>query len=476
MSNEKLTGIRDELGNGKWRIGNRYCVPLFPIPYSLFPIIIIFMFPAFIYGQSEEQRFNTIKYGTETEIAALIQSLKNEGADYLDNEIIALTEKTRNNKILGGAFSFFSEREKKGLEGRAIRAIEEREDEDNETVLAAIDYIGKIKAADSYKILLDLLESAERRFMNSAISALGRISGPDSGLSEEAALYLIDYGENHDINGENRREIIIALGVTGSAAAVEFLSGIAGDGDERAGLRIAALEALEKLGNEVGLNTVLACISASDPNIRAAAVRALGPFSGDAVDEAILDAFRDSFYRTRIAAAQASRQRRLAKAVPFLKFRAENDEVPQVKEEAIKALGAIADAESMKFLEEIFIDRKKSVSVRIVAGEMLMQKTPEKFLDSFIKELDEAKEKNQTALYNGLLKIIGGTKCAGLEPFALRLIGQKGVVEKSYAMDIAANNNLKALADEIKTIAEDKNEGMARKAKRTLEKLGIVAP
>ena len=58
----------------------------------------------------EPARLNTIKYGTETEIAALIQSLKAEGADYLDNELIALVENTRNTKILSGLFTFFGDR------------------------------------------------------------------------------------------------------------------------------------------------------------------------------------------------------------------------------------------------------------------------------------------------------------------------------------------------------------------------------
>jgi hypothetical protein len=218
---------------------------------------------------------------------------------------------------------------------------------------------------------------------------------------------------------------------------------------------------------------VLTCVSAKDPNIRSTAVTALGPFSGSAVDEAIIDAFRDSYYRTRIAAAQASRQRKLAAAVPYLKFRAERDEVPAVKEDSIRALGAIANTEAVQVLENLFTERKNNDRVRIIAGEMIMQIQGGQYLDIFIKELDEAKQKNQTALYNGLLKVIGETKCPGLENITLRLMQDKGLVEKSYALDMAANNNLTALVADIRTISEDKNESLARKARRTLEKLGL---
>jgi len=436
--------------------------------------------PAAGAGQSdnpvEKTRYNTIKYGTETEIVTLIQTLKTEGADYLDSEIAALVENTRNQKILTGAFSFFGEREKSGLENRAMRAIQERDEEKTDTVLAAIDYLGKVKAQNAAPVLRKLIDGGEKRFMNTALRSFGRISGAggnSDSAAGDAAEYLVDFYKNGSPDDESRRETITALGAAGSAGAVQFLAGIASNNEEKTSLRAAALESIAKIGDPGGLDAVIACVSAGDSNLRAAAVTALGPFSGQAVDQAILDAFRDSFYRTRIAAAQASRQRKLTAAIPYLKFRAERDEVPAVKEDAIRALGAIADGESVKILEDLFTERKNNDRVRIVSGEMIMQIQPEKYLDRFIMELDEAKQKKQTALYNGLLKIIGETKSANMEAFARRLMQNSGVIEKSYAMDIAANNRLTGLADEIKTLTADKNETLAAKARRTLEKLGL---
>jgi len=437
---------------------------------------LFFFFSSFVSAQEEPRtleatRLATIQYGTETEIAALIQTLKAEGADYLDNEIISLVENTRNPRILSGAFSFFGDREKNGLDSRAVRAIEERENERNETVLAAIDYLGKVKAANAVPVLKKLIDDGERRFVNTAIRALGRISGDADG-----AAYLIDFYQSNNPDDETRREVVAALGATGSAAAVEFLAGIVANSSERVTLRTAALDSLAKIGDQDGLNAVLDCVSADDPNLRAAAVTALGPFSGSAVDTAILDAFRDSYYRTRSAAAQASRQRKLAAAVPYLKFRAERDEVPAVREDAIRALGAIGNDESVKVLEDIFTERKNTDRMRIAAGEMLMQNQSERYLDKFILELDEAKQKNQTALYNGLLKIIGGTKGSNMEAITRRLMQNSGVIERSYALDMAANNNLVSLAEEVKVVAKDRNESLAAKARRTLDKWGVQQP
>jgi HEAT repeat protein len=440
--------------------------------------LLITVSPAFA-QDIEPSRLATIRYGTETEIASLIQTLKTEGADYLDDELVALVDNTRNQRILSGVFGFFGEREKSGLEDRAIRAIEERDDEANETVHSAVDYLGRVKAGKAVPVLMRLLDEQERRFMNTAFRALGRASNADKESADEVAEYLVDYFSNRDPGDENRREVIISIGATGSARGVSLLVDIAGNNDERVPLRIAALDALSKIGDPDGLDAILGCIGSTDPNVRTAAVAALGPYSGENVDNAILEAFRDANYRTRIAACQASRERRLAAAVPYLRFRAERDDVPNVKDEAIRALGAIGNEEALGAMDVFFAERKNSDRIRILSAEMLMKNDPVKYFNRLIVELDEAKLKNQNPLYNGFLKIVGETKIDGnaeqtaLEDITRRFLKNGGIIEKLYGLDMAANNNLKMLSEEIKTLTNERNESLVRRAKNTAEKLGI---
>jgi len=426
---------------------------------------------------AEASRFATIQYGTETEIASLIQALRNEGADYLDNELLALVENTRNQRIVSGVFGFFGEREKSGLESRAIRAITEREEESNETVISAIDYLGRIKCAQAVSVIIDLLDTEERRFLSFGFRALGRASSSDKALADEAAEFLINYYEYRNPGSDNQRELITAVGATGSQKGVPFLAELALNTDERVPLRIAALDALSKIGDSGGLEAILACVGTNDPNVRSAAVAALGPFTGDDVDSAILDAFRDSYYRTRIAAAQASRERRLAAAVPYLKYRAERDDVPNVKDEAIRALGAIANAEAVSVLDGLFTERKNPDRVRLTAAEMLMKSSADSNLSRLIIELDEAKTRSQTVLYNGFLKVIGETIISGdktdMENITRRFLRSGTIIEKLYGLDMAANNRLAMLSEEIKALVTDRNESLARRARRTAETLGI---
>jgi HEAT repeat protein len=416
-------------------------------------------------------RLTTIHYGTETEIAALIQSLHNEQSDSLDAELITLAQSTRNRNILRGVFVFFGDRGKTGLEDRAIRAIVERDEETNETVIAAVDYLGRVQAGDAAESLRKLIQTKERRFMIPAIRALGRATGADSGLADEAAEFLTQYYTTEEPPDEYRREIVGAIGETKSPLGIPFLTDLVMSTEERAVLRMAALESLSKIGDDKGLGAIIFAVSDEDPNVRSSAIAALGPFEGEPVDKAILEAFRDSYYRTRIAAAQASRGRKLEAAIPYLKFRSERDDIPQVKDEAIRALGAIDTPETLDILESLFRERKNPDPVRIRSAEMLVANNTEGYIENVIEEMDNAKSRNQTPLYQGLLKIVGGARSEKLEALSRRLLGSADLTEKSYALDLAANNNFRRMAEDVRGLTENRNAGLARKARNVLEKL-----
>ena len=441
----------------------------------------------------EDQRLDTLRFGTETEIANLIQTLKNEKVSYLDKDLIEIARGTRNRSILSGIFSFFGEMEKTGLEDRAIRAIKERDEEANETVLAATDYLGRVRAGEAVDCLEELINSGESRFLNTAFRALGRAgrtrgdsdseradNSGRAGGSERAdntAFFLLDYYNNRNPGDENRREIIVAIGETGSATSVSFLAGIVKNTEERAVLRMAALDAISKIGDSEGMEAVIEAVSSTDPNVRSSAMAALGPFSGEAADNAILEGFRDSYYRTRIGAAQAAGKRRLESAIPFLRYRAENDDVPTVKDEAIRALGAIHNEETMAILSALFTERKNSDRVRLLSGEMLIQNNADAHCGRLIAEMEEAKNKKQTPLYNGFIRILTSAKSGNLEDLARRFITGGGVIEKSLALDLMLNNEFRGMAEEARALLDEKKNGasLSRKAKNTLERLGLDA-
>jgi len=448
--------------------------------YGMWLIFLLISFPVFAQQNVEVSRRDTIRYGTDTEIAALIQSLRTEKADYLDEELSSLALTSRNQSILTGIFGFFGEREKSGLEQRAINAVTDRFSETNETVIAALEYLGNLKFHESVPAIMELLDTEERRFYYAGFRVIGKASSGNAQLADETAEFLINFYDNRNPGNENQSNIITAIGDTGSSAGVQFLANIVTNIDERLTLRIAALGALSKIGDEDGLEAILSCITTNDPNVRSAAVAALGPFSGAAVDSAILDAFRDSYYRSRIAAAQASGVRRLEAAVPYLRYRAERDDVPGVKDEAIRALGTIAGAQAIEVLESLFFTRTNPERVRLLSSEMLMRNSADVFFTRIAAELDEAKSRNQTNLYNGILKVVGEAAVQGdkaeVQRVAHNFMRNGAIIEKLYGLDMAANNGLSALREEIIILSRDRNETIKQRAIRTAERLGITIP
>jgi len=444
------------------------------------PLLCILLFCSqFLFSEdmslTDKQR-DIIRYGTETEIANLITKLKKENATYLNDELIAIVKKTKNVKILTGVFSFFADQNKTGLETKAIEIIQNRYDEQKETVRSAINYVGSVKALDALKSLQEILETDDKTFINSAIRAMGKIAGSCSEQDKKHLKdFLINYYKTKDPTDDDKNAIIYTLGETGLSETVDFIADIATNPDERPFRRMAALEALGKIKDKKGLDALLKGVQDPDPNVRASAVSALGPFSGKRVEDTIVEAFRDSFYKTRLAAAKAAGERKLESAVPYLKFRAANDEVLSVKEASVKALGKINSPKAISALVDLFNQKNSPDSIKITAAEMLMSIDGATYSPDIIKSYQDAKQQKQKALQAGLAKVLGEGKAGNLKSLAKDFLGSTDVVELSYGLQLVKNNTFTELADMVKPLLDEKKYGsLARKARETLDALGIT--
>ncbi len=418
-----------------------------------------------------EQRRDAIKYGTEAEIGNLIKVLAAEKSEELDQELVALVQGSGNEKVMQSVFAFFAERKKVGLEERAKKILEEWDQEENGTILVAVDYLGKMGDASALAPITSLLDTKEKRFQNAALRALGRVGG--GATAPETARYLMDFYQGIDDDDDNRREIISALGELRHNEALGFLAEKAADPEERPVRRMAAVEALAKIGDQAGLDSVIKAVDAVDPNLRAAAVGALYPFQGEQADQAILEAFRDSYYKTRLAAAKAAGERGLAAAVPFLRYRAERDDVPAVRDEALRALGKIGSSDALEVMAALFADKKTTERARVVAVEELLRIDADQYAPRIVAALDEAKAARQTTLYNSLAKALAAACTTKIQALASRFLASTDVIEKSYGLDMVKNNAFADLAEQVKALQDEKNEGISRKARAILESLGI---
>ncbi|MDR0375307.1 MAG: HEAT repeat domain-containing protein [Treponema sp.] len=439
------------------------------------PIAVVslcFWIASAAWSDETQDQLDVIRYGTETEIAALIESLKKDASyedDNLDAELARIAQTTQNRKIVAGALSFFGGRQKGDLRERAIAIIENRADEPQDAVVAAMEYLGKIKPPGAASVLKEVVDDGASDTLGPAIRALGSVAG--SGGGDEIAEFLIDLYTNRDPGAGNNGTLLNALGETKSEKAVPFLVDIVTDTEQSSSLRIAALDALAKIGDAAGLDAILGALSASEPTVRSAAVAALSPFSGQRVDEAILGNFRDPVFRTRAAAAKAAGERKLSAAIPYLKYRAEKDEARIVREASIRALGAIGNGEAMNALEALFSEPKNPDYVRLPSAEALLNNNADAYIQQVIDAMDDAQKKHRTTLYNGFLGILSKAKSGKLESLAGRFFASGSAVEKSAALDMTLNNRFSAFTEEVRDLADQKNNALARKARNVLEKL-----
>ncbi|MDR0558500.1 MAG: HEAT repeat domain-containing protein [Treponema sp.] len=443
------------------------------------PIAVVslcFWIAAAAWADESQDRLDVIRYGTETEIAALIENLKKDPSyadDRLDEELARVAQTTQNRKIIAGALSFFGGRQKGDLEEKAIAIIENRADEPQDVIVAAIEYCGKMKPPKAASVLKEVVDDGASDILGPAIRALGNVASDSGGAggADEIAEFLIDLYTNRDPGAGNNGTLLNALGETKSRKAVPFLVDIVNDSGQSSSLRIAALEALSKIGDDAGLDAILGALSTSEPTVRTAAVAALGPFSGQRVDEAIMENFRDPVFRTRAAAAKSAGERKLSAAIPYLKHRAEKDEARIVREESIRALGAIGNGEAVGALDALFSGARIPDYARILAAEMLLNNNADAYVQQVIEALDEAQKKHTTTLYNGFLRILSKAKSGKLESLARRFFASGSAVEKSAALDMTQNNRFTSLTEEVRILANQKNSALAAKAQRVLETL-----
>ncbi|GMO44556.1 MAG: hypothetical protein Ta2B_25520 [Termitinemataceae bacterium] len=425
-----------------------------------------------VHAQDTEKMRDTIRYGTDTEITNIFKTLKAGNISELDDDLAALAEKSNNEQILIGVFSHFTDNEKTGLEDKALSILQNRDDLENKITVAAIDYLGSVKDKKSKDIMLEIISSDQSAYLSPAIKALGKIVH-DSGSTEadKTAEYLIDYYNSKELKEDESRELIGALGNTGSKVVLPFLADIVSDTDVSAYLKAAALQAAAMLKDKSVLDTVLTACSSTDATVRTAAVSALGSFDDPKADAAIIDAFRDSFFRTRLSAVKSAGLRKLGDAVPYLRYRALNDDAASVREESIIVLGTIGSGESLNALLSILDDQKNNDKARVLCAEALLKNDPDQYCVRIIELMDESKQKRMNVLYSGFLKALSTAKSSKLEPLVARLYTSKDVTDNAIALDITANNNFTGFKDQVQKISETKNSTLASKAERILKSL-----
>ena len=283
--------------------------------------------------ETETRRRDTLKYGIESEIFDLLDSLKAEKDGSYNAEILGLFASSRSLKLRSAILDFWSALEWKGGEAEAFSLVEGRDNQDPALVASALAYLAQIRSQKALSLSKDLLKEADKKILPSLLKLLGRAGGPQE---EEA---LLSYLDSEDATEDLKQGAIRALGDFGSGKAADKLMKLVEDPQGSKTTRMVASESLGKIGDPRAIKSLVIAANGDDVNVKASAVAALGHFKGGEADKAILGSLRDAAVLVRIAGCKALAARKLDEAVPALVYKANYDPEKAVKIEAFKALG-----------------------------------------------------------------------------------------------------------------------------------------
>ena len=412
-----------------------------------------------------ERRRDVIRYGIESELLELVTALQTEKEDALNADLLVVLSESRSPRLRESVLRFFAIREWPGAAGTAVGILDGRDEEQAQSVNAALAYLSAVKAKEGIPEAREIVEARETKYLSAAIRLLGRAGG------ESETDLLLGMYEAEEATDALRQDVIQALGDIGARAAVDSLVKVVDDESGRKATRMFAAEALGKIKDERAVPALVKAANGEDPQVRTAAINALGSFSGAEAEGAIVQSLRDSVVGVRLAAIKASVSLSIRAAEPFVRFRARNDPDRKVKDESLRALGSLGGRENLQFLRDILQDRKVDQASRAVAFSALLENDANGSRSDLKKALEAEASNKDPALLKAFQRALIQTNDKAATPLVEEyLLGSPDFGARIAGIEWARRNKVAALKPLIAALAEsDKVETVRARATAALK-------
>lgn len=437
----------------------------------LLVMVVVPPFVVFAAEQSEsEKRRDVIRYGLESDVTALVQTLQDAKDDSCNADLADVFSRTKSPTLRDSILAFFASRENPALKDYSLSLLADPYDASRGTVLSVLSYVQAIRLTEAAPLVRKLLEGDNADYRAKAITTLGKIG------SAEDADYLLKYMDG-DLEGDEKQRLIIrqtvmdALGELKATETWAQLATIAKDTDENAMIRATAATAIGKMQKSEAIPVLTGIYGDGDPIVRGAAIEGLGNFHTPQSDTAVIEGLKDSYYKVRLIALDAVAKQSLADAVPYVLYRAKTDPVEAVKVRAYEVLGKIRDAASDEWLAGVFRDEKASDLLRAKAAAVLLE-TNRPFIQSDFERiaLQTVKDDKKKGLRYSLGKIVIDQSIPGTGPVAAAFLAAKDTQTKAVGLSMYEKLRYPELTATVEAIAADAKQGaLATRAKKILE-------
>jgi len=403
-----------------------------------------------------EDRRAILKYGIDSELISLISKLKEEDNKELSSDVAEIYAETLNPDIMKSAVDYFISIDYPDAVPAAEAILSNWEDENFNTLSSALRYISEYPGENSEQLISHLIEHENNNLASAALAAIGKCG------SELSSDLLLDFLDDDDYPDELKPSIIKALGEMKSENAVDTLIEILEDIDEEKSWRWTACEALGKIGHSDALPAITEALTDKDTYLRSYAIKALAGFDG--VEQTLIQALRDSFWRVRVAAAEALGERKTAEAVDILIYKAEKDPENNVKLAAITALGEISSREGLDFLRELYSKNTAAQSLRTKAAEIIIEKDLPASIDTIKSVLSEEWEKETSAVLSYTCKFLSKSENPDLKEVFARMMDHNDVAVKIYGIRGVQLNRITDYKERVESLTKEGVNNAVRKA------------
>lgn len=430
--------------------------------------------------KDEQKKRETIMYGMSSEISSLLEDLIKKDDPRFTEEIYDLFQTTKNSSIKEKIIIYFTKIEDPCIEDFAVDLLNDPYDEKNSVVKATFEYVGKVKTKQAIPAVITLIESENEIYFNDAISCLGEIGG------SEEALFLAEYLDRDDLSVPQRQTLMRICGKMHAVETWGRLVDILEDEDENSFIRSYAAESIGLMKLDKSIPVLERNFGSTDPTLRQYIIKGIQnyPQSEDA-KKVILEGIKDDYWRVRQESIRACKEMDLKEAVPFLIYRAKNDNEKVIKEDCLVSIAALNTSEGNEFLVEQITDKKVSDANKSKAAEVLLKEGhagQKEIIQLALEIANDDKKKNlryaigkELAKYDNpsfadvccqfLLSKDATTQSLGLDMFKIGKYSSAETIVRTIALDKKANPGNKKRAMKLLGIEESDLEELEKNAK-----------
>lgn len=436
----------------------------------------LFLFLSFVCAATEtdeeselQKRKDTLTYGIESEITGLLDTLIKEEDSTLSDEIYKVFLTSRNVNVKDKIITYYTTNKDDRLADYAVEILADPYDSEKSTVNLLIKYCGAMKIRDAAPLLTDMLENEQEDYFDAALTALGECGGADE------AVFLAEFLDNDILTTARKQNLMKALGAIHAVETWDKLVEIIEDDDQNTYVRMYAAEAIGMMEKEESIPVLIRLFQNNDSNLRTYAVKGLAYFDTKEVEQFMIEALRDNYYKVRLEAAKAAGKWDFKSCMNSLIYRARNDSETTVKYACYESLGMLDEQEAFDFLIEVLQDEKKGDAARSKAAEVLLKEGNSAAIELVVEVAQKCLEddKKKTLRYN-IGKELAKYEDSSFRDICRGFLESKDTSTQGIGIDIFNKNQFRDLIPLVQEIADNQKSGLKTKARVALEKAGAL--